>query len=182
MEYFLKNNIEVLYFTDPVDLFVMPYLFEYDGKKIVSIEKAEIEIKDDNNSIESIGKDATESLISKFKSVLGDKVEDVIESKRLVGSPASLVAGKDGLDPQMEKMMKMMDKDFATPKKVLEINTSHPLIRNLSKLHISNDNSEVLSSCIYQIFEGALLIDGNLTNPSDFVSRMSEIMINATNN
>ncbi|MBX3042923.1 MAG: molecular chaperone HtpG [Candidatus Kapabacteria bacterium] len=182
LEYFKKNNLEVIYFTDPVDLFVMPYLFEYDGKKVVSIEKAEIDIKeDDTKQTDTIGKDAANSLVDEFKKVLGDKVEDVIISKRLVDSPASVVLGKEGFDPQMEKMMKMMDKDFKASRRVLEINPSHQLIKNLSKLHIAGNNSELLSKSIQQIFEGSMLIDGNLENPVDFVKRMSEILTITTN-
>jgi molecular chaperone HtpG len=181
IEYFIKNNIEVLYFTDPVDLFVMPYLFDYDGKKIVSIEKAELDLDKKTENTEALPKDSSESLINEIKRVLGDKVEDVVVSKRLVDSPASVVVGKQGIDPQMEKMMKMMDKDFSASKRILEINTGHSLIKNLSKLHIANNNPELLSNCIRQIFEGAMLIDGNLNNTTDFVSRMSEIMTLATN-
>lgn len=181
LEYFKKNQIEVLYFTDPVDLFVMPYLFEYDGKKIVSIEKAEInEPSSEIENVDSLAKDNAELLISEFKKVLGDKVEDVIVSKRLVDSPASVVVGKQGFDPQMEKMMKMMDKDFAASKRILEINTGHELIKNLSKLNVENNNPELLTQCINQVFDGAMLIDGNLPDPIDFVNRMSELLTIAT--
>lgn len=181
LEYFKKNDIEVLYFTDPVDLFVMPYLFDYDGKKIVSIEKAEIEEKQDKiEQDDTLAKDSAETLIEEFKRVLGEKVEDVTVSKRLVDSPASVTIGKSGFDPQMEKMMRMMDKDFTASKRVLEINTSHELIKNLSKLHSSNENPELLTQCINQIFEGAMLIDGNLPDPTSFVSRMSELLTIAT--
>lgn len=182
LEYFIKNDIEVLYFTDPVDLFVMPYLFEYDGKKIISIEKAELNIdKKTDEKVESLSKESSDDLIIEFKNVLGDKVEDVLVSKRLVDSPASVVVGKEGLDPQMEKMMKMMDKDFSASKRILEINTSHQLIKNLSSLNISKTNSELLKNCITQIYEGAMLIDGNLNNTTDFVNRMAELMTIATN-
>jgi molecular chaperone HtpG len=159
----------------------MPYLFDYDGKKIVSIEKAELDLDKKTENTEALPKDSSESLINEIKRVLGDKVEDVVVSKRLVDSPASVVVGKQGIDPQMEKMMKMMDKDFSASKRILEINTGHSLIKNLSKLHIANNNPELLSNCIRQIFEGAMLIDGNLNNTTDFVSRMSEIMTLATN-
>ncbi|GAB1370103.1 molecular chaperone HtpG [Candidatus Kapaibacterium sp.] len=180
LEYFLKNDFEVLYFLDPVDLFVMPYIFEYDGKKIVSIDKAEIEdlSKDDNK--EKLEKTQTDNLLLEFKKVLNEQVEDVVESKRLVDSPASVVVGKEGLDPQFEKMMKMMEKDFKASKRILEINTSHLLIKNLSELLESNKNQELLHKCIHQIFDGALLIDGILTNHVDYVARNTEILTLAT--
>ena len=181
LEYFKKNKIEVIFFTDPVDLFVMPYLFEYDSKKIISIEKAELDITKDAENTEALKSETADSLINEFKRILGDRVEDVIISKRLVDSPASVVIGKEGFDPQMEKMMKMMDKEFKASKRILELNMSHTLIKNLSKLHIANSNSELLSQCIIQIYDGAMLIDGNLPNPTDFVNRMSELLTIATN-
>lgn len=176
LEYFKANDIEVLYLTDPVDVFTIPYISEYDGKSIVSIEKADIQIenKEKENSIK--GENAA-NLISKFKEVLGDKVEDVIESNRLVNSAATLVIGKSGIDPHMEKMMRMMDKNYSGSKRILEINMSHPLITNLSKL----ENQDLLKISISQIYEGALLLEGQLTNPAEFVSRMTEFMTKATN-
>ncbi|MDT3741180.1 MAG: molecular chaperone HtpG [Candidatus Kapabacteria bacterium] len=181
LEYFKKNGIEVLYFTDPVDLFIMPFLYEYDSKKIVSIERAELESKEDTDNKTALGTDETDKLINEFKSILGDKVEDVMVSKRLVDSPASVVTGKSDIDPQMERVMRMMDKDYTAAKRILEINTAHPLIMNLSKLLDGKNEPDLVTKCVNQIYEGAMLIDGNLTNPIDFVNRMSELMIKATN-
>src|SRR5690606_6573834 len=69
LEYFKKNKIEVIFFTDPVDLFVMPSLYEYDGKKIISIEKAELDVTKDSENNESLGEDTAVSLINEFKRV-----------------------------------------------------------------------------------------------------------------
>jgi len=80
----------------------------------------------------------------------------------------------------MEKMMQMLDKEFTASKRILEINTSHPLIKNLAKLHIANNDIELLRSSITQLYEGAMLIDGYLRNPSEFVKRMFEFMQKAT--
>jgi molecular chaperone HtpG len=179
LEYFKEKDIEVIYLTDPVDVFTIPYVQEYDGKKIVSIEKADIELdnKDDESSLKG---DPAASLIKLFKDRLGDKVEDVIESKRLVNSAATLVVGKEGVDPHMEKMMQMMDKNYSGSKRILEINMSHPLIKNLSSLSIVNDNIELIHKSIDQIYEGALLIEGQLSDPTEFVKRMTDLITLAT--
>jgi len=66
--------------------------------------------------------------------VLGDRVEDVAPSERLVDSVATLVTGKAGMDAQMERMMRMMDENFTGAKKVLEVNMRHPLMKNLAAL------------------------------------------------
>jgi molecular chaperone HtpG len=80
----------------------------------------------------------------------------------------------------MEKMMKMMNKDYTGQKKILEINTTHPLIKNLSTINLKDSKDPVLRSSILQLYEGALLVEGNLTSPSEFVKRMFEIMEQAT--
>ena len=181
LEYFRKNDIEVLLLTDPVDIFIVPSITEYDKKPLKSIDKADIDLKvDEETKKEALNENLSKSLMGIFKEVLGDKVEDVIESKRLVDSPATLVSGKEGMDSSMEKMMKMMDKDFTGSKKILEINTNHPLIKNLSKLNLADDKDPLLRSCILQIYDGALLINDTLEKPTDFVKRMTEIMEKAT--
>ncbi|HRP02153.1 MAG TPA: molecular chaperone HtpG [Candidatus Kapabacteria bacterium] len=181
MEYFTKNGIEVLFFTDPVDLFILPYISEYDKKKLVSIEKADI--KDTPNTEEENNKQSKEemnSLISHFKEVLGNKVEDVRASKRLVNSAYTLVSGTNAMDIQMEKMMRMMDKDYALSQKILEINLEHPLVHNLNNMLKNGQNSK-LDKFIEHIYETCLLNDGILTNIADYSDRMLNIMIEASN-
>lgn len=182
LEYFRKNDIEVLFFTDPVDVFILPNLDKYDKKSFQSIEKADVDIKDekDEDKTEAIGKDALKSLIEVFKSTLGDKVADVATSRRLVDSPATLVVAQDGLDPQMERMMKMFNKGSVPQKKILEINPRHPLIKNLSRLNLGDSKDETLRKSIVQLYESAQLIEGNLSNPTEFVNRMNELLVKAT--
>jgi len=181
LEYFKKNGIEVIYLTDPVDLFTIPYIYNYQEKQLKSIDKADLDVQKDNDSnVEKLNEDLSKSLIEVFKETLGGLVEDVRESNRLVDSPATLVVGSQGMDPQMEKMMKMMDKDYTAGKRILEINTSHELIKNLSKINLVNKNDEKLRKCILQIYEGALLLEGYLKSPVDFQQRMIDLMVEAT--
>jgi len=181
LEYFKKNDIEVLLLTDPGDVFIVPGINEYDKKPIQSIEKADLDLKpDDDAAEETLNENLSKSLIEVFKETLGDKVADVIPSKRLVDSAVTLVSGKDALDPQMERMMKMMDQSFIAPKKVLEVNMRHPLIKNLSRLNMADSKDPRLRNTILQLFEGALLIDDNLNSPAEFVSRMTELLVEAT--
>ena len=115
-----------------------------------------------------------------FKEALGGRVEDVVESKRLVESAVTLVSGKQSMDPQMEKMMRMMNKDYQKQKKIIEVNMTHPLIRNLSKKYIANAHDPFIKKCMLQLYEGALFIDGELPPSADFVKRMTEIMEKAS--
>ena len=181
LEYFRKKDIEVLFFVDAADVFNIPHLHEYDGKPLKSIEKADINLKPDEESTsDALASDDTNSLISLFKEMLGDKVEDVVASKRLVDSAVTLVVGASGMDRQMERMMKMMGGEFGESKKILEINPAHPLIKNLAQFHRNKSDEAILKSCILQLYEGALLIDGNMEIPTDFVARMTDIMEHAT--
>ena len=156
-------------------------MHEYDEKPIKGIETADLDLKSDEESeADSLTEDESKSLISLFKETLGDKVEDVVESKRLVDSAATLVVGASGMDRQMERMMKMMNQEIPATKKILEINPAHPLIKNLAQIHEKKGDEPLLKSCVLQVYEGALLIDGNMESPTDFVARMTEIMEHAT--
>ncbi|MCZ2133466.1 MAG: molecular chaperone HtpG [Bacteroidetes bacterium] len=178
LEYFLEKNIEVLLLSDPVDVFTVPYLGEYDNKHFVSADKADLKIEETSKSAENTN--AITSLLSKMREILGDAVENVAESKRLTQSAATLVAGSSGLDPQMEKMMKLMDKTFTGSKKVLELNPNHKLIRNLAVLAEENPNDPLIELCARQLYEAQALTEGNQIQTADFAARMTEIMTRAT--
>lgn len=181
LEYFKKNDFDVLLLTDPVDVFVVPSINEYDKKPLQSIDKADLDLAaDEAGKPEALSGDLAKSLLTIFKETLGDKVEDVIESKRLVNSPVTLVVGKDGMDNQMEKMMKLMDKTYSGSKRILEVNVSHPLIKNLSRRNLASPTDPVLRKSILQLYEGALLLEGNLSSPVDFIGRMTELLEEAT--
>lgn len=181
LEYFKKHNIEVLYLTDTIDIFTIPYIREYNGKKLKSIEKADIKIEATDETKTKISEEQKNQLIERFKQVLADKIENVLPSARLVDSPVTLVVGEQGLDPQLEKIMQVMDKDFTVSKRILEINLSHPIILNLSK-QLENNNTEIVDNAINQLYEGALLIEGYMKNPVEFVRRMNLFIEKATEN
>ncbi len=180
LEYFLKNNIEVLLLTDPSDFITLPYISTYQHKPIQSIEKSELDISPENKQDNGLSEEAVNSLIKLFKETLADKIQDVVPSKRLVDSPVTLVSSEGGLDTQMEKIFKQFDKNFKTSKKILEINTSHALIKNLWKLHISTKNHELLIQIINHLYEGVLIIEGQLENPIDYINRSNELLLKIT--
>ncbi len=182
LEYFRKKGIEVLLLADPVDVFVIPSINEYDKKPLKSIEKADIDFKaGDEEEKDTLSKNMIEPVLRLFKDTLGDRVEDVVESHRLVNSPVTLVGGKDAMDPQIEKMLRMMKQsDMPGTKKVLEINPSHAVIKNLAGLCLLNENDPLIRTTMNQLYEGALLLEGSLEGTADFVSRMNDIIEAAT--
>ncbi len=181
LEYFRKHNIEVLYLSDPVDFFTIPYIFEFDKKQLISIEKADLK-SDTEAGDKNIDETLHTDIISKFKAVLGDRIEDVKASNRLVESPVTLVSGANALDPQMEKMMQILDKNFSSSKRVLEVNMEHGLIKNLHNLILKDANNPSINDYVEQLYDGALLLEGYLKSPADYVSRMTDIMYEATKN
>lgn len=181
LEYFKKHDIEVLLMDDPVDAFAITHLEQYDDKPVKSIEKADLDLEGDEDQAEDALEAGTiDKLIAQFKVTLGDRVEDVIASKRLVDSAATLVVGKSGMDSQMERMMRMMDANFSGGTKILEINTFHPLLKNLAQIQAEDGNDELVEKVIEQLYEGALLIDGNLNQTTSYVTRMTDLMVKAT--
>ena len=181
LEYFAANDLEVLLMTEPVDAFIVPGIPKYKDHELKSVETADLDLKKDKKTDkEGPSKADTKKILERFKAVLGDQVEDVKSSDRLVDSAATLVVGKSGMDSQMERMMKMMDENFEGAKKVLEINLKHPLIKNLITLSKESENDHLVETSMSQIYDGALLADGSLASPREFVRRMTELMVQAT--
>ncbi len=181
LEYFQDMGIEVLLLSDPVDVFVIPSIHEYDKKPLKSIEKADIDFsKQKKESAEPLAENLLAPVLQLFRETLGEGIEDVIESHRLVNSPVTLVSGKDGLDSQIEKMMKMMQSDMPPAKRILEVNTSHPIIRNLSGMIMADAANPLIKTAMKQLYEGALLLEGGLDSTTGFLSRMNELIEAAT--
>ena len=181
LEYFQDMGIEVLLLSDPVDVFVIPSIHEYDKKPLKSIEKADIDFsKQKKESAEPLAENLLAPVLQLFRETLGEGIEDVIESHRLVNSPVTLVSGKDGLDSQIEKMMKMMQSDMPAAKRILEVNTSHPIIRNLAGMIIADAANPLIKTAMKQLYEGALLLEGGLETTTGFLSRMNELIEAAT--
>lgn len=180
LEYFKKMDYEVIYLPDPVDLFVIPYIPEYDKKPIIAIDKYKIEESSKTDETKAELDENSSSLLETFKRVLKDEIEDVRLSYRLVDSPVTLVSGDNALDAQTERMMQLLDKDFKAGKKIMEINIEHPLIKNLSRLNVANSNDSLLEKSILQLFDGAGLIYGEIKSPVEFNQRMIEFITKAT--
>lgn len=182
LEYFKKNNIEVLYLFEEIDDFIMPSIMTYKEKNIVGIDKADLKLKEDakNDESEALSETAKESIVKCFKDILGDKVSDVIESKRLVDSACTLVSPKDAMNANMERMMKMMDQNFQGGKRVMEVNLSNPLVKNLASLYEKSPQDEMIADCVTQLYEGASLLEGALENPATMVPRGTKFMEKAT--
>lgn len=177
LEYFNKKEIEVLILTDPIDVFVVPQFGEYKEHKLIAVDKADIDTSVDELS-DKINQEDKDNIISKFKSVLGERVSNVVFSSKLVESPVSLGAGKEGLDPHTEKMMKILDKNYKEVPKELELNPNHKLILKLTDLikNKKNGNDEI-NQYIEQLYDSALLLQGKLENIDSYVKNVYKLLL-----
>ena len=122
---------------------------------------------------ESLAAGELARLISKFKAQLGERVTDVVTTDRLTESPARLVDPDGTVNQEMQRVYRMLEQDFEVPKKILELNPRHSLLRKMATLPEPN---ELLDTCVEQIYESALLIEGLHPDPASMIPRIQEIM------
>ncbi len=176
LEAFKARGLEVVFLTDVVDEYVVDSLGEFDGRKLVSIRRAGVEM--DGQAAaggEALDETQTAALCAFLKDELGERVVSVASGKRLVESPVIALVPADGLSPQMRQMMRAMDENFKDEVKVeLEINPRHPLLRKLASA--KDQNPELAKLVARQLFDNALIAAGLLEDARDTVSRMNTLM------
>jgi molecular chaperone HtpG len=182
-----KRGYEVLYMTDPIDPFAISTLNEFEGKPIVNamtenldLGEAEAAEKSDAEKAESAASERT-SLLEYMKVVLGDKVSEVRASKRLTDSPTCLVIAEGGMAPHIEQMLRARKMDVPTTKRILEINTTHPVVHNLDLAFQAAKDSDDVRSWIRTLYDQALIAEGSpLDDPADFARRLTVLVQKAS--
>ena len=160
LEVFLSQGIEVLVFGDPIDAWMMSHLDEFEGKKFQDITRSSLDLpetKEEEKEVENEQDvDIDEPLLERIKTVLGDVVESVRKSKRLVDSPACLVLGDHDLDLHMRRVLEASGQKVPQSKPTLEINASHSLIE-----HLAQEQDEArFEDLVHLLHEQAVLADG----------------------
>ena len=118
-------------------------------------------------------------LIERFKQVLGERVNDVRASNRLSQSVARLADADGALNPELQRVYKYLGKEYEIPKKILELNPSHVILKKLLDL---DSASELQTLIIEQIYDSALLVEGLHPDPSSMAPRVEQIIEAALNN
>ncbi len=174
MEQFISNNVDVLILTDAIDSFLVQGFTEYKDVKLVSITSDDIELseksEEEKKKIEEKNKEF-KSLFDLAKNIVwDDKIENVVLNDKLWTSLWALKTPKNGIDPQMEKMMKAMWQEVPTQKRILELNPNNQLV-NLMKEEFDKDmKSEKLKDAVkYAYYQAILLEWWELENPREFV-------------
>ncbi|MGK5092090.1 molecular chaperone HtpG [Deltaproteobacteria bacterium TL4] len=183
LEYFKEKGLEVIFLFDHIDDFLMSDLREYEGKSLKSISQSDIEAfkgEKDQPKEGGLSKEEGKDFLKYIKDYLGDRISEVVSSTRLVGSPCSLINAEAGMSSHMEKMMKMVNKDYTMGKKNLEVNLNHKIICNLSKLMKSNKDSVFIKESVEQLYKNALLVEGLLDNPSEILPSVYRFMEEAS--
>ena len=181
LDYFRANDIEVLYFTDPIDGYMVSMLREFEEKQLKNVDDSSLDLPESEDEKEDKAKNAVpendfETLVERIKSVLADRITDVSESKQLVNSPCRLVTPEGNMDRDLQRILRMTQEDYEIPKKLLELNRSHPVVVNLSSILIKDENDPLINPTIEQLFGNALLLEGQHPNPADLVQHIQTLM------
>jgi len=175
LEQLRERGIEVLLLTDRIDPWLVDGLGEYEGKALVDIGRSALDLPDGDGSVsqDAMNKEH-KALLKKVKRALRDRVEAVNVSRRLVNSPACVVAGDDDLNPQLRRMLEASGQEIPESKPILEINVDHPLVGRLS----AESEDDRFGELSHTLLDHALLAEGSqLENPAEYVHRMNKLLL-----
>lgn len=183
LEIFRKKGVEVLLLHNRIDEWLMSHLTEYEKKHFQSVAIGNLEKLDfgkddqevDKKSETALEEDkkAFEQTLTKIKTALGDKVQDVRLTERLTSSPSCIVTDEGQMSTQMQRLMRSAGQ-FVNSKPILELNPHHLLVERLKK-----DQDEASFNALSQIlFDQAILAEGGqLDDPASFVKRFNELLL-----
>jgi molecular chaperone HtpG len=179
LEALKARGLEVIYFLDSIDEYLLQHLREFDGKSLVSAASSEVELSDDA-SVETPGEpladEAMNALCEFLTAELGDRIEKVAPGKRLVSSPAAVLAPAHGMSAQMRQMLQAMNPGEPLPaqKVELELNPRHGLVHALAAAR--EGNPELAKLAAAQLLDNALLAAGLLEDRVSLIDRGFRLM------
>jgi molecular chaperone HtpG len=178
LEVFKKKGIEVLLLTESVDEWWLGSVDEFDGKKLLSVAKGDLDLgalaDDEEKKAAEKTADALKPLLEKIKNALAERVKEVRITHRLTESPACLVVDEHELSGNLERMLKAAGQKVNAVKPILEINPTHPLVEKLK----ADVDAETFDGLSLILFEQSLLAEGGqLEDPAGFVKRVNQFML-----
>ncbi|KAK1304717.1 hypothetical protein QJS10_CPB11g01973 [Acorus calamus] len=187
LERLTKKNYEVIYFTDPVDEYLMQYLMDYEDKKFQNVSKEGLKLGKDSK-IKSL-KESFKELTNWWKDNLAsENVDSVKISDRLDKTPCVVVTSKYGWSANMERIMQSQTLSDANKqaymrgKRVLEINPRHPIIKGLQERVAKDPQDESVKETAKLMYQTALMESGfMLQDPKDFASRIYDTVKGSLN-
>ncbi|MEW1685629.1 molecular chaperone HtpG [Streptomyces sp. NPDC093594] len=179
MEAFRERGIEVLLLTDPVDEVWVDAVGEFEGKRLRSVAKGEIDLdarKDDRSEDEQKQQaEAYAGLLGWMRERLEDDVKEVRLSTRLTVSPACLVADANDLTPALENMYRAMGQEVPRSRRVLELNPDHALVKGLNEAYGEREDRSELTDAAELLYTLAVVAEGGRPkDPARFVRLMAD--------
>ncbi len=177
LEIFRKKGIEVLLMSDRVDEWLLGSLTEFEGKKLQSIAKGDLDLgkleSETEKEIQKKIEEEAKTLVEKIKQTLGEQVKDVRVTHRLTDSPACLVSDEHDLSGNLARILKSAGQKAPETKPILEINPTHKLVKRIE----AESADDVFSDLAHVLFDQALLAEGGmLEDPACFVKRMNSLI------
>ena len=173
------RGVEALLLSDLIDGFMLQSLTEYDGLKLVSAGDAELELPgqpDEPQAETALDDEAFERLAARIKQQLGERVTEVRASKLLTSSPARLLPGEGGAAREMQRVQRILGREYDIPPAIFELNPGHPLVTGLSGLSDERPDNPMFGLIVEQLYDSALLLDGLHPDPAGMVPRIQQLM------
>lgn len=192
IEIFKKRGVEVLYFYDPADEFIVSSLRkfkEFEFKSVHTVDPKELDnypvTEEEQSKKPKLSKDqkkAFEKLLKRMKEILGERVKDVIESKRLSDSPVCLINSDEQFSSAMNRVLRQMNREMATPStpKVFEVNPDHPVVRNMIEMYKADDADPFLATLTERLYDSAALLEGDVNDVHLLVRNMNALLEQAS--
>jgi molecular chaperone HtpG len=177
LEIFRKKGLEVLLMSDRVDEWLLGSLTEFEGKKLQSIAKGDLDLgkleSETEKEIQKKIEEEAKTLVEKIKQTLGEEVKDVRVTHRLTDSPACLVSDTHDLSGNLARILKSAGQKAPETKPILEINPTHKLVKRIE----AESAEDVFADLAHVLFDQALLAEGGmLEDPASFVKRMNSLI------
>lgn len=177
------RGVEVLLLTDPIDAFWTTMPQEFDGKPLKSLSQGDVDFglvpladKTDDKADETVDSAGDEAILSAVKEALGDKIADVRPSQRLTESASCLVAGEQGRDRELERLLARQNRG-SSAKPILELNMKHALVRLLGTAKTAGHEQDV-GDLASLLLDQAHILDGEIpSDPAAFTKRLNAFVV-----
>ncbi|EYF00023.1 Chaperone protein HtpG [Chondromyces apiculatus DSM 436] len=178
LEAFRKRGYDVLFMTEPVDEWLVKSLDEFDKRRLKSVTHGDVDLGESTEE-KKTDEAAVDAAIKAVKEALGDRVKEVRASRRLTDSASCLVSAEGDPGANFERILKMMDQapgGLQESKRILELNPSHPIVKNLSKVAEREPGSDRVKQWAELLFDQALLAEGVVQDPAKLVAKIQDLL------
>ena len=177
LEQFKSKGIEVILMYDRIDEWMMSYLTEFEGKKLQSISKSDLDLSKFESDVDKEKKEQTEkefsSVVERIKTYLSDRVKDVNTTFKLNNTPAIVVTDENEMGTQMAKLLAAAGQNAPEVKYIFEINPEHRLIKQMA----DEADEETFNHWVEYLIGQAMLSEkGMMEDTSKFVSATQALL------